>query len=86
MTNVDWHAKLRGYGRACNLIENNEKRSRKFLDDDLSRISSLSVLVFTYTVAHKTIPMFGGFEQMDLVQSDVIIYGFGTYVQETTSS
>jgi len=38
------------------------------------------------TVAHKTIPMFGGFEQMDLVQSDDIIYGFGTYVQETTSS
>jgi len=30
--------------------------------------------------------MFGGFEQMDLVQSDDIIYGFGTYVQETTSS
>ena len=38
------------------------------------------------TVAHKTVPMFSGFEQMDLVQSDDIIYGLGTYVQKTTSS
>ena len=39
-----------------------------------------------YTVAHKTIPMFGCFEQMDLVWSDDIIQGFGTHVQQTTLS
>ena len=39
-----------------------------------------------HTVAHKTVPMFGCFEQMDLVWSDDIIQGFGTHVQQTTLS
>jgi len=41
-------------------------------------------LVVAHTVAHKTVPMFGGFEQMNMVQSDDIIYGLGTYVIPST--
>ena len=39
-----------------------------------------------YPVAHKTVPMFGCFGQMVLVQSDDIINGLGSHVQQTTLS
>ena len=38
------------------------------------------------TVAHKTVPMFGHFGQMDLVQSDDIIQDLGPHVQQSISS
>ena len=38
------------------------------------------------TVAHKTVPMFSCFGQMDLVWSDDVIQGSGSHVQQTTPS
>src|ERR1700722_15837331 len=40
----------------------------------------------TDTVAHKTVPMCGYFGQMVFVQSDDIINGLGSHVQQTTLS
>src|ERR1700720_3431907 len=53
---------------------------------DGSVTTSLTHPVLSYTAAHKTVPMFGCFGQMVLVQSDDIINGLGSHVQQTTLS
>ena len=49
-------------------------------------IKKISTLIIGTTVAHKTVPMFCCFGQMDLVWSDDISEGSEIYVKQTTSS
>ena len=45
---------------------------------------SVSTPSYLYTVAHKTVPMFCRFGQMDLMRSDDISNGSETFIKQTT--